>query len=268
MKIKKALLKKLRLLSSKKQREVLNLVELLQQGTIESPKKLTKKQLQQALLREQLLRQKAIKESSIAFAESARDLWLLNRSWDARLAALKAGRLLLDNQLSPPTDSLSIVTDTLRQVASKKEGELFQESNRLVEHSGLVNSVSFSPDGEAIATASSDKTAKLWNREGQLLQTLRGHLEPVISTSFSPDGELIATASSDSTVILWDVWGFNELMKLNCQFVGGYLRNNPEVEESERGFVRRFRRFCEKPDFWWRKKHRAVGANLTGGKFG
>ncbi|MDD1474033.1 hypothetical protein MEO41_22370, partial [Dolichospermum sp. ST_sed4] len=37
-------------------------------------------------------------------------------------------------------------------------------------HQGTVNSVSFSPDGKTIATASSDNTARLWNLQGQLIQ--------------------------------------------------------------------------------------------------
>jgi len=63
--------------------------------------------------------------------------------------------------------------------------------------------VAFSPDGEIIATASEDNTAKLWTIAGEHITTLAGHRDQVRSVAFSPDGETIATASDDKTVKLW-----------------------------------------------------------------
>jgi FOG: WD40 repeat len=61
----------------------------------------------------------------------------------------------------------------------------------------LVNDLKFSPDGETIATASSDNTVKLWNLQGQLLHTLASHEDRVYSVAFSPDGQTIASGSYD-----------------------------------------------------------------------
>ena len=69
------------------------------------------------------------------------------------------------------------------------------------------HSVAFSPDGETLATASTDTTVKLWSKAGEDLQTLQGHGDGVLSVAFSPDGETLATASVDNTVKLWSKAG-------------------------------------------------------------
>ncbi len=65
--------------------------------------------------------------------------------------------------------------------------------------------VAFSADGKRLATASLDKTAKVWDVEtGQELLTLAGHDDRVMGVAFSPDGKLLATASWDNTAKVWD----------------------------------------------------------------
>ncbi|MDJ0696268.1 hypothetical protein [Mastigocoleus sp. MO_188.B34] len=82
-----------------------------------------------------------------------------------------------------------------------------RESNRLQNHKGLVKQVKFSPDGQTIASASYDKTAKIWTTDGKEVITLngtKGHTKQVVDVSFSPNSQIIATASQDGTVKLWD----------------------------------------------------------------
>ncbi|MBL1202379.1 MAG: hypothetical protein FWK04_25750, partial [Nostoc sp. GBBB01] len=82
-------------------------------------------------------------------------------------------------------------------------------------------------------SASNDNTVKLWNRNGQLLQTLTGHRSRVLGVAFSPDGEIIASTSYDKTVKLWNL-NLNNLMVKGCAWVRDYLQNNPNVSESDK----------------------------------
>jgi WD40 repeat protein len=66
-----------------------------------------------------------------------------------------------------------------------------------------IVSISFSPDGKTIATASHDHTVKLWSLDGTLLNTLTKHTDEVTSVNFSPKENLLASASKDNTIKLW-----------------------------------------------------------------
>jgi hypothetical protein len=74
------------------------------------------------------------------------------------------------------------------------------------EHSGMVQSAAFSPDGRSILSGSWDNTLKLWEvGTNRKLLTFVEHTGWVHSIAFSPDGRTALSGSADKSVILWDV---------------------------------------------------------------
>ena len=75
--------------------------------------------------------------------------------------------------------------------------------------------MAFAADGQMLASASADRTIKLWDpRTGQELCTLRGHSATVMSVVFAPDSQALASASADNTIKIWDPATGKELLTL------------------------------------------------------
>lgn len=82
-------------------------------------------------------------------------------------------------------------------------------------HLERVGDVALSPDHSLLATASNDRTVKLWEFEsGRELGVLEGHMAWVRAVDFSPDGQRILSASNDLTARVWDVASRRELLIL------------------------------------------------------
>jgi WD40 repeat protein/serine/threonine protein kinase len=72
-------------------------------------------------------------------------------------------------------------------------------------HEGAALDVSFSPDGQTIATSGQDAYVRIWNaKSGELLRGLRTKGTHVNRVTFSPSGRLVAAGGGDNAVRIWD----------------------------------------------------------------
>lgn len=69
-----------------------------------------------------------------------------------------------------------------------------------------LNSIAWSPSGECFAIGMSDGSIQVYRAsDGELIQTLAGHILRATAVAFSPDGHYLASGSLDGTIRIWGV---------------------------------------------------------------
>lgn len=111
---------------------------------------------------------------------------------------------------------LAIGTYKVVRLVDPSNGQTVRE---LKDHTDVVHSVQFSPDGKLLAAAGGPPAQqgeiKIWDvASGNLVRTINGHNDYIYSISWSPDGKNIASCSYDKLVKIWDTSNGNEVKTL------------------------------------------------------
>jgi WD40 repeat protein len=110
-------------------------------------------------------------------------------------------------------------------------------SIRTIEVRDEVDEIVWSSDGQILAVASGNDV-QLWKPDGSLLTVLKGHSRLVTSVMWNK--QTLVSASEDGTVKLWQIdKGFaknplDTLLVDSCNWLKGYLDNNPRLSMDDR----------------------------------
>jgi WD40 repeat protein len=176
--------------------------------------------------------------NSVSFSPNGK--WIVSSGKDNEIKLWNLNGILLKSWKGH-IDSINSVMfspdgKTIASASNDKTVKLWTRDGKLLEilkgHLARVNSISFSPNSQFIISGSSDRTLKVWSLDGKQIKTLQGHTDEVSSVSFSLDGKTIVSASNKE-VIIWNL-DLDNLIKRACNFLGDYLRNSPNVSNSDR----------------------------------
>jgi WD40 repeat protein len=117
---------------------------------------------------------------------------------------------VLSVAISP--DGKQVISGTIdRKISSweletKKYHRTFSYLTSPYSHNGFVNALVYSPNGHIIASASGDKTIRIWQSStGTIKRTLNGHTDAVLAIAINPDSTILVSGSADQTIRIWNL---------------------------------------------------------------
>jgi WD40 repeat protein len=115
---------------------------------------------------------------------------------------------------APPSINPNVVGEHIDNEFNLLSNEAIQHRSplqwRLVSalkgHTGAVNSLAFSPDGQKLVSGSDDRTVNLWGlATNNRLYSFFGARDSILAVSFSPNGNDITASSADRIITSWTV---------------------------------------------------------------
>lgn len=141
-------------------------------------------------------------------------VWILKFSNEGKfLAAILSNRTFMMwefnlDRFDMPLVNMHILKKMLKRI------QRFRKENA---HSKEINNLAWTPDDKRIATISSDHLIKvkkykenlffvsqIWNLQGNLLNTLKGHNEKVFAAMWHPSNGELYSGGIDNDIIIWN----------------------------------------------------------------
>ncbi|MCK1386994.1 Ig-like domain-containing protein, partial [Bradyrhizobium sp. 21] len=135
------------------------------------------------------------------------------RIWDIASGKLQREiRDLATNHMAVSPDWQKVAADSsvfqgvklfqVLKVATAQDGTV---ERTLFGHSNSITRIVYSADGNFIASASDDKTARFWDaKSGKLLRSFSGYQGAVAAVAISPNNQRIVAAGDDKIVKVWN----------------------------------------------------------------
>jgi WD40 repeat protein len=132
-------------------------------------------------------------------------VFLRNTSDGSLSKTLTSVREFHGGAFSPDGRTLAVRSSHQNTIELWDHGDSESTAAHLVGHTSYLLEVAYSPDGKFLASASQDKTIKIWNvANQQCIHTLTGR-KRYERISYSPDGKFLASGGKDGYIRLWSM---------------------------------------------------------------